>query len=584
MRRDDISNSKDCMDVAVLNSKTLRPWTLVKVLENMRKMVNDIRRRERHYRGIHENALEGIARFSPRGEALSANPAFARMLGYEHSEELVRSITDFGRQCWLDPHEWDSLVRALRTQGAASGCEVELVRADGSHIWVFLSARAVRSETGDMLFLEANVSGVAGEKHREAALWESELCFRGVARDMAVGGNTEGERRTSLLTRCDPKKREDSLESALQMAHVGYWDRELDTDRVTWSDETCRIMGTAQRLSNRSFADELAAIHPEDRPCVTRAVLIALDGGARFDVEFRVLRPDGDVRIVRKQGDLVTDKSGHPRRMFGTIQDITKHKRAEERLAESEQRVRAMPMALAHANRLATVGQFTAELAHEIKQPIAAAATHAAAAVRWLRTQPPNLDEAQRALSYIVDDTRRTCDVIVRIRRLVTKTPMSEGFLRVNDAIMEVMNLISGEVEKNAVSARAQLAESLPLIHGDRVQLQQVMLNLSINAIEAMSSCGGPRELSIETGTDAQGNVLVAVRDSGPGLGPDALKQIFEPFYTTKPAGMGIGLSICRSIVEAHGGRLWVSDNPAGGSIFQFSIPSETSCGSRDSS
>ena len=584
MRRDDISNSKDCMGAAFLNNKTLRPRTMVKVFENIRTIVNDLRRREGHYRGGYKNALEGMARFSPRGEALSANPAFARILGYEHSEELVRSITDFGRQCWLDPHEWDSLVRALRTQGAASGCEVELVRADGSHIWVILSARAVRSETGDMLFLEANVSGIAAEQHREAALWESQWCFRGVARDMTVRVDTQGERRINLLTRCDPKKREESLESALQMAHVGYWDRELDTDRVTWSDETCRIMGIAQRLSNRSFADELAAVHPEDRPFVTRAVSVALDGGARFDLEFRILRPDGDVRIVRKQGDLVTDESGRPGRMFGTIQDITKHKRAEERLAESERSVRAMPMALAHANRLATVGQFTAELAHEIKQPIAAAATHAAAAVRWLRTQPPNLDEAQRALSYIVDDTQRTCDVIVRIRRLVTKTPISEGFLRVNDAIMEVMNLISGEVEKNAVSARAQLAESLPLIHGDTVQLQQVMLNLSINAIEAMSSGCGPRELSIETGTDAQGNVLVAVRDSGPGLGPDALKQIFEPFYTTKPAGVGIGLSICRSIVEAHGGRLWVSENPVGGSIFQFSIPSETSCGSRDPS
>jgi C4-dicarboxylate-specific signal transduction histidine kinase len=230
-------------------------------------------------------------------------------------------------------------------------------------------------------------------------------------------------------------------------------------------------------------------------------------------------------------------------------------------------------MALVHANRIGTVGRFTAEIAHEIKQPIAAASTYAAAALRWLRAQPPNIDEALLALNCIVDATRRTSDVIVGVRQRVRKTPISESFLQVNDTILEVMSLINGEVENNGVSARVRFAEGSPLVHGDRVQLQQVMLNLSINAIEAMSSGSGPRELSIETGLDAQGNVLVAVRDSGPGLGPEALEQIFDPFYTTKAAGMGIGLSISRSIVEAHGGRLWASANPAGGAVFQFFIP-----------
>jgi PAS domain S-box-containing protein len=371
------------------------------------------------------------------------------------------------------------------------------------------------------------------------------------------------------------RARGERLENALRMAQVGYWERDMDTDRVAWSDEACRIMGLPAQCSKPCFADELAMIHPGDRTRVTRAVSAALHGGARFDVEFRVLRPDGDVRIVRNQGGFVTDESGYPKCMSGTMQDVTELKRAEAQLVENERHFREMQMALAHANRLATVGKFTAELAHEIKQPIAAAATNAAAAMRWLRALPPNLDETQRALSGIVNATRRTNDVIVRIRKLVARTPISEGLLQVNDAILEVMNLISSEIENNAVLAHAQLAENLPLVHGDRVQLQQVMLNLSINAIEAMSCGGGPRKLSIETGTDAQGNVLVAVRDSGPGLGPDVLKQIFEPFYTTKAAGMGSGLSISRSIVEAHGGRLWASENPAGGAVFQFFIPAE---------
>jgi PAS domain S-box-containing protein len=376
-----------------------------------------------------------------------------------------------------------------------------------------------------------------------------------------------------LLMLRDLKENEERLKNALRMAHVGYWDRDMDSDCGTWCDEACRILGIPSRSSDACFADELPTINPEDRPWVTRAVTAAVDCGMCFDVEFRVLWPDGDVRVVQHRGSPVTDESGRLRRMFGTIQDITDRKRAEEQLAGSERRFREVQMALVHANRIGTVGRFTAEIAHEIKQPIAAASTYAAAALRWLRAQPPNIDEALLALNCIVDATRRTSDVIVGVRQRVRKTPISESFLQVNDTILEVMSLINGEVENNGVSARVRFAEGSPLVHGDRVQLQQVMLNLSINAIEAMSSGSGPRELSIETGLDAQGNVLVAVRDSGPGLGPEALEQIFDPFYTTKAAGMGIGLSISRSIVEAHGGRLWASANPAGGAVFQFFIP-----------
>ena len=207
-------------------------------------------------------------------------------------------------------------------------------------------------------------------------------------------------------------------------------------------------------------------------------------------------------------------------------------------------------------------------------QPIAATVTNADAALRWLGAQPPDLEEARQALGRIVKDGNRASEVIGRIRALIKKAPPRKDALEINEAILEVIALTRGEVVKNGVSVQTQLAEGLPLIQGDRVQLQQVILNLIINAVEAMSGVSeGSRELLIGTGKDASGGVLVAVQDSGPGLNPESFDRLFDAFYTTKPGGMGMGLSICRSIVEAHGGRIWATANDDRGATFQFTLP-----------
>jgi C4-dicarboxylate-specific signal transduction histidine kinase len=220
------------------------------------------------------------------------------------------------------------------------------------------------------------------------------------------------------------------------------------------------------------------------------------------------------------------------------------------------------------------MGQLTASIAHEVKQPIAATVSNAQAALRWLEGQPPDLEEVRQALAHIVQDGKRAGDVVGRTRDLIKKAPPREDRLDINEAVREVIELTRGEAAKNGVSVQTELAERLPLIQGDRVQLQQVMLNLIINAVEAMSGVSdGPRELLISTGTSDTGDVHVAVRDSGPGLTPAAPERLFEPFYTTKPGGLGLGLSICRSIIEAHGGRLWVSANVPRGASFQFMLP-----------
>jgi C4-dicarboxylate-specific signal transduction histidine kinase len=251
----------------------------------------------------------------------------------------------------------------------------------------------------------------------------------------------------------------------------------------------------------------------------------------------------------------------------GFVLDLTDRKRAERAYSQAQ-------MELAHANRVATMGQLSASIAHEISQPIGAALSYANAASHWLAAQPPNLEEVRRDLGFIVESGVRASEVIDRIRALVKKAPPRKDRLEINEAILEVIELARNEIANNHISVRTQLAETLPAIQGDRVQLQQVILNLLINAIEAMSGMSeGPRELLISTTkTDSEG-VLVAVRDSGPGLAPERVDRLFESFYTTKPGGLGMGLSICRSIIEAHHGRLWATANTPRGAVFQFTLP-----------
>src|SRR6267154_2383289 len=239
-------------------------------------------------------------------------------------------------------------------------------------------------------------------------------------------------------------------------------------------------------------------------------------------------------------------------------------------------------MALAHANRVMTMGQLAASFAHEVNQPIAATVTNAHAALRWLGGHPPDLEEVREALDDIIKDGKRAGDVIGRIRALIKKVPPRHDRLDINEAILEVIEVTRSELLRNGVSLQTELPKGLPLIRGDRIQLQQIVLNLIMNAVEAMSDASkGSRDLLISTAEDVSNGVLVAVRDSGPGLNPESLERLFDPFYTTKPGGMGMGLSICRSIVEGHGGRIWAAANVPQGASFHFSLPAQGVIASR---
>ena len=241
---------------------------------------------------------------------------------------------------------------------------------------------------------------------------------------------------------------------------------------------------------------------------------------------------------------------------------------------ESERRYSELQAELVHANRVATMGQLAASIAHEVNQPIAATVTTAQAALRWLNAQPPNVEEVRQSLLHIVNESNRAWDVIGRIRELIKKAPPRKERVDINEAVRGVLELIRGEAKKNGATVQTQLADGLPFIEGDRVELQQVLLNVIINAIEAMSTVSdGVRELLVSTGKADSGCLLVAVRDSGPGFAAHTAERVFDPFYTTKPTGLGMGLSICSSIIEAHGGRLWASANLPRGAVVQFTVP-----------
>jgi PAS domain S-box-containing protein len=323
---------------------------------------------------------------------------------------------------------------------------------------------------------------------------------------------------------------------------VGYNHGDLAAGRVRWAD-----------LTPPQWLDSTAGALEETD---TR--------GAAQAYEKEYLRKDGS-RVPVLIGSTAFDEARDEGVTF--VLDLTERKRAEAAAREVQ-------LELAHANRVATMGQLSASIAHEINQPIGAAITYAQAGLSWLRAKPPNLEEALQALNLIVESSVRAGEVIDRIRALFKKVPTRNERLDINDGIREVIKLTRGEAVKHDVSVQTDLADSLPLIHGDRVQLQQVILNLIMNAIEAMDGASdGKRELLISTRkADPQG-VLVGVRDSGPGLAPATLEHIFDAFYTTKPNGLGIGLSICRSIIEAHGGQLWANANVPHGAIFEFTVP-----------
>jgi signal transduction histidine kinase len=379
---------------------------------------------------------------------------------------------------------------------------------------------------------------------------------------------TEGRTRRTEAERA-LRRSESYLKEAQRLSHTGSFGVDRSSGRIRWSEETFRIFGlepgttpTAELILQRT--------HPEDRLLVEQTIDSVFREGKQFDVEHRLLMPDGSVKHLRVVGHPLENQL----EFVGAVTDLTESRRAEAERRRAQEALRAKEMELAHAARVMTMGEMAASIAHEMNQPLSAIILHGKACLRWLSGEHPDPTELREALKHIVDDASRAGEVVARIRALARKTPTEKGPLDLNETIEQVGLLARGELLKNRVSLHTELRENLSPVVGDRIQLQQLLLNLFINAVEAMSEVADrPRQLVVATGDHDSRHVFVAVRDTGVGLDPGGREHIFDAFYTTKPNGMGMGLSISRSIVENHGGKLWAEPNDGPGTTFRVTIP-----------
>ncbi len=372
----------------------------------------------------------------------------------------------------------------------------------------------------------------------------------------------------------DELRRSESLMAEGQrISRTGSWAWNIRTGKLVWSAEQWRIFGLNPDAGEMTLGFFEDIIYPADRSFVLQTIDEAVRAGAPFNLEFRICMPDGVVKYLQIAGHPIVEKSGELEEYIGAIMDLTEQKRAEEELRRKETDLRKSQAELAHVTRVTTMGELAASIAHEVSQPLTGIVTNGNSCLRWLGAVPPNLDEAKQSANRIIRDGKRAADVIGRIRALFKKADTAKETLDFSETIREVIDLTRSEMEKQRIALRLELSRELPLLLGDRVQLQQVMLNLILNGIEAMAKVEGrDRQLLISTQIHGEAGVLVRVRDTGEGLDPRLGDQIFNAFQTTKTGGLGMGLSISRSIVENHYGRLWATANEGPGATFQFTL------------
>src|SRR6202046_5250794 len=505
--------------------------------------VTDITERkttEDKVRRLFEAGILGIFVANVEGEIVEANQAFLQMLQYGR-EDLVS-----GRLRWADltPAEWResderSLAEFLAT-GAFQAYEKEYFRKDGSRVPVFIGGARYQSANEGVVF----VLDLSEQKRAEEKI----------------------------------RRSESYLAEAQRLSQTGSWAWSPDLtgdfcssphqDIRYWSEECYRVLSFDPRDGLPRFEEFFQRIHPDDQPGFRILVRKTICEKAEWKVDYRIMHPDGPVRDIHVVGHPVLSSSGHLVEFVGTVIDVTEGKRAEQ----ERERLRQLEAEMAHINRVSMLGEMAASLAHEIKQPIAAAITSANTCIEWLAHEPPNLDRARAAAARIDKYGNRAAEIIDRIRSFYRKSPAQRELVDVNEIVHEIFTLLQGESIRYSITMRPELAADLPKIRADRVQLQQVFMNLMLNAVEDMRDGGG--DLTV-TSQRQDGQLLFSVSDTGPGLPTGNVDQIFSAFFTTKPQGSGMGLAISRTILESHSGRLWATGNDGRGATFYFTLPTE---------
>jgi PAS domain S-box-containing protein len=501
-------------------------------IEDRKRATESLRESEEQWRQVFEHNPVMYFIVDAAGTVLSVNAFGAAQLGYTVAELVGQSVLNvFFEEDRAFVQK--NVAVCLEKLGQANGWEVRKIRKDGTVLWVRENAKAVR-RAGDQLIVLIACEDVTERKRAEDALRQSEMY----------------------------------LAQAQRLSHTGSFGWRVASGEIIWSEETFRIFGY-DRTTKPTLKQVLDRIHPEDRAAVERLIERVAHEGKDWEFERRLLMPDGSVKHGRVVARAVKDAAGKLE-FVGAVMDVTASRRAEEQL-------NLLQAELAHVTRVTTVGELTAVIAHEVNQPLTGLVTSGNACLRWLAGETPNLEAARRAVQRMINDGTRAGEVISRIRTLVRKSPPRRDKLNINSTLTEIIALVRREVQRNGITLRTELSNDLPLVLGDRIQLQQVILNLVVNAIDAMR--GGVhrarQELLVASSRDETNGVLVTVQDSGTGLDETSLDRLFEPFYSTKAEGMGMGLTISRTIIEAHGGRLWATANVPQGAIFQFRLPTD---------
>jgi PAS domain S-box-containing protein len=499
-------------------------------LENTR-LYRDLGERDAKIRRLFDANIIGICIWNVEGTILEANEAFLHMVEYG-GDDVVS-----GRVRWTDltPVEWcDADKRAvaeLKATGTFRPFEKEFFRKNGSRVPVLIGGATFEGRGEGVSF----VLDLSEQKRTDEALRRSQVY----------------------------------LAEAQRLTHTGSWAGNIIMRRMRHSsEEHSRLYGFDPDIGSPSFDQLEQRIHPDDRARVGDAFRNASRTVSDVAVQYRIVLPDGTTRYVQAVGHPVSQPSGELGEFVGFLMDVTERRQADE----ERETLRQAQADLAHMTRVTTMGQLTASLAHEIKQPITAALTDAKTCLRWLRRDDPDVPEARDAASRMVKDVSHAADIISSISALFTKGALSRDLVDVNELIREMIGMLGSEANRYAIAVRTELEPDLPGIVANRVQLQQVLMNLMLNGIDAMKETDGEHGLSIKSEADHD-QLIISVSDTGVGLPSEQPDQIFRAFFTTKVHGTGMGLSISRSIVESHGGRLWATGNSGRGATFHFSLP-----------
>jgi len=360
------------------------------------------------------------------------------------------------------------------------------------------------------------------------------------------------------------------LAEAQRLSHTGSWAWSPPTGDIRyWSEECYRVQGFDPKGGLPRYEEFFQSVHPDDQARITEVIERAVRGRADFEFDYRIIHPGGEIRDARSFGHPILNPSGDLVEYVGTIIDVTDRRHAER----ERERLREAQADLAHVSRMTTMGELTASLAHEVNQPITAVVNGASTCVRWLTREDPDVGEAREAASGVIRNAKRAAEIINRIRSISKKGESKRRLVDANDFIGEMIALLRNEVNRYSISIRTDLDTELPKVMADSVQIQQVMMNLIMNSIDAMKDVDRTRELAIRSRRGEDQYLMISVTDSGVGLPTEHTNQIFDAFFTTKSHGLGMGLRISRSIVESHGGRLWAGGNSPHGATFSFTLP-----------